>query len=57
MKIDFNSIKHERIPVEEDYRDLIPMAEWIECVESSGFIDYDGFGEYSDGSYVYKNRF
>jgi len=24
---------------------LIPLQEWIECVQCGGFIDYDGYGE------------
>ena len=29
------------------------MEEWIDCVEGGGFIDYDGFGQYSDGESQY----
>lgn len=25
--------------------DLMPIGEWLECVECGGFIDYDGFGD------------
>jgi len=25
---------------------VMPLTEFIECVESGGFIDYDGYGEY-----------
>ena len=29
--------------------DLMELEDFIECCESGGFIDYDGFGHYSDG--------
>jgi hypothetical protein len=29
-----------------DYGDVMSLKEFIECVESGGFIDYDGFGRY-----------
>lgn len=35
-----------------DYGDLMTIEEWIECVESGGFIDYDGHGNYSNGEKV-----
>jgi len=39
-------VKWEKLP---DYGDLMTLASWISCVEQGGFIDYDGFGHYSDG--------
>ncbi len=38
--------KMEPIP---EYGDLMTMKDFEECVESGGFIDYDGSGNYSDG--------
>ena len=35
---------YEKFP---GYGDLIPMEEWIDCVKSGGFIDYDGHGYYA----------
>jgi len=32
-----------------DYGDLMKMSDFISCCESGGFIDYDGFGNYSRG--------
>jgi hypothetical protein len=29
-----------------DYGDVMPLKEFIECVNDGGFIDYDGFGCY-----------
>lgn len=37
----------EKMPA---YGDLMPTADWLACVESSGFIDYDGHGNLSDGT-------
>jgi len=28
---------------------LFTVEEFLECVQSGGFIDYDGFGKYYDG--------
>jgi hypothetical protein len=36
--------KFSEIP---DYGDLMKISEFIECCESGGFIDYDGYGKYS----------
>lgn len=33
----------------EDDDDVIPLIEWLECCEEGIFIDYDGFGDLSDG--------
>lgn len=38
-------------PVDEDAH-VIPMDEFIETCRCGGFIDYDGFGRFSDGHYV-----
>lgn len=36
----------EDLSSEADYNgDLIPLTEWLECVEDGGFIDYDGYGD------------
>lgn len=36
-----------------DYGDQMSLSDFIECVESGGFIDYDGFGHYvKDGKEV-----
>lgn len=32
--------------------DLMTVREWAECVACGGFIDYDGMGVWSDGTYV-----
>jgi hypothetical protein len=32
-----------------DYGDLMPMSDFIETVKCGCFIDYDGYGKYSDG--------
>jgi len=32
-----------------EFCDLMTMEDWIGCVECGGFIDYDGYGYYSDG--------
>jgi hypothetical protein len=29
-----------------DFADVMPLKEFIKCVESGGFIDYDGYGHY-----------
>jgi hypothetical protein len=39
--------------VEED-DDLMSMDEWIDCVRGGGFVDYDGYGNVSDGKYKFK---
>lgn len=39
----------------EDYGDLIPIAEWKDSVEFGAFIPYDGSGYYSNGTeYVHE---
>jgi hypothetical protein len=30
-----------------DYAHMMPIEKWISCVESGGFIDDDGFGNYA----------
>ena len=32
-----------------DFSDLMTMEDWVSTVECGGFIDYDGYGYYSDG--------
>jgi hypothetical protein len=32
---------------------MMKLGEWIDCVHTGGFIDYDGFGHYSDGKKIY----
>ena len=39
-------VEWDEIP---DYGDLMTLEDWLECVKYGGFIDYDGFGRYSDG--------
>ncbi|MDG1949732.1 MAG: hypothetical protein P8J32_02815 [bacterium] len=39
-------------PIDKDDH-LMTMDEWIYCCECGGFIDYDGFAEYSDGKVKY----
>lgn len=39
-----------------DYGDLMTIQEFISCVQSGGFIDYDGFGNYSDGVIMYDDE-
>ena len=29
-----------------DYGDVMPLKDFLDCVKSGGFIDYDGFGYY-----------
>jgi hypothetical protein len=29
-----------------EYGDVMPLDEFIDCVKSGGFIDYDGYGHY-----------
>lgn len=36
-----------------DYGDTFTMDEFIECCESHSFVDYDGYGYYSDGKLMY----
>ena len=36
--------------------DLMTMEQWIGCVETGGFIDYDGFGRYSNGIVSYDEE-
>jgi len=47
----YEKAKLERLEWEEldDLGDLMTMEDWIDCVKSGGFIDYDGHGYYSDG--------
>lgn len=40
-------IKWKSIP---DYGDTMTLEHWVECVNSGGFIDYDGHGYLSDGT-------
>lgn len=37
-----------------DYGHLMPVKEFVECVEGGGFIDYDGHGYYSDGKMMFE---
>lgn len=39
--------------VSESCGDLLDKNEFISYVRCGGFIDYDGFGRYSDGVYEY----
>lgn len=41
--------------ISETCGDLMTKKEFIECVRCGGFIDYDGYGKYSDGVYVYDD--
>jgi len=34
---------------------LMPIEEFIECVNCGGITDYDGSGNYSDGTYIYNS--
>ncbi len=47
-------LKHDWVPI-PDYGDLMTMREWIKCVESGGFIDYDGFGLYAFKDICFRN--
>lgn len=38
------------------YGDLMTWEEWEDSVRSGCFIDYDGFGRYSDGEYELRGR-
>lgn len=37
-----------------DYGDLMTLKDFVECVESGGFINYDGHGYYSDGQWMFE---
>jgi hypothetical protein len=39
----------ERVP---EHGDVMTVREWAECVACGGFIDDDGMGEWSDGTYI-----
>lgn len=41
--------------VELEGPQLLPYAEFIECVEMGGFTDYDGFGEYATATHFWNN--
>lgn len=45
---------HRELLDQED--SLYTLQEFIEQVKSGGFIDYDGFGYYSDGKYQYPTE-
>jgi len=34
--------------------DLMTMEKWLAAVKSGAFIDYDGMGDYSDGTNIIK---
>lgn len=38
------------------YGDLLTFEQFLECVGSGGFIDYDGYGIWSDGMFVEGER-
>jgi len=40
----------------DSYGDLMTWEDWVLCVEHGAFIDYDGFGRYSDGDYELRGR-
>lgn len=48
-----NVIKRLKISTLPSYGDLMTMQEFIKTVESGGFIDYDGYGSYSDGKVMF----
>ena len=35
---------------------LMTMEKWLECVSCGGFIDYDGYGNYSDGTHMIRGE-
>ena len=37
----------------DDYCDLIPIKDWLDCIKHGLFIPYDGSGYFSDGEYRY----
>jgi len=39
-----------------DYGDLMTAEEYKDNVECGGFIDYDGYGNYSDGKLIYPKE-
>ncbi len=41
--------EHREFEPLPDYGDLMTLEDWLACVDAGGFIDYDGFGNYSDG--------
>ncbi len=48
-------MKRQRKISDDD--DLMTTEEFTEHCKSGGFIDYDGFGMYSDGEYEYYDIF
>lgn len=44
----YRLIKIPKLKPIPDYGDLMTLEEFINCVNSDGFIDYDGHGRYSD---------
>jgi hypothetical protein len=52
-------IKHNMVPI-PDYmspEEIFPKADFIKLCQCAAFIDYDGFGEYSDGELVLEKGF
>ena len=37
-------------PIDKDLGDLYTLDKWKEMVRGGGFMDHDGYGEYSDGT-------
>lgn len=40
----------------DDYGDHMKLGSFLDCVQSGGFIDYDGFGEYATETQVSGKR-
>ena len=40
---------------EPDYCDMMTVSEFVECVDSGCFIDFDGFGYPSNGTHMDPN--
>ena len=36
--------------------DVMTLEEWRACCDCGGFIDYDGFGYYSDGKVMWTDH-
>jgi len=51
--VPYMSVKLLRKLKDFDKENMMPINEFIECVESGCITDYDGTGYYSDGEYKY----
>ena len=52
VKMESEKVEMEPLP---DYGHLMTLKEFISNVKCGGFIDYDGFGYYSNGTEMVSN--